>query len=128
MREIKFRAWDKTDKIMLQPYSGCISDGKVFMSCKSGNEFELMQYTGLKDKNDKEIYEGDIVKFPLFDNNEVICYLHREVIFHNGMFKIKPIKEGNYGMPREEDEVIGNIHQNPEVLTHSETKVNKNEM
>lgn len=68
MREIKFRAWDKKNKEMI--------DGKWFTVHSQGNaiilikdemlephfndEYELMQYTGLNDKNKVEIYEGDI--------------------------------------------------------------------
>ena len=62
MREIKFRAWLEPEKKMNNGLFGLRSDGEV--SFQSNNpEFNviLMQYTGLKDKNGKEIYEGDIV-------------------------------------------------------------------
>ena len=83
----------------------------------SENRFEIMQYTGLKDKNGKEIYEGDIVK--------TILYKYK-IIFKNCCFKAHCIKNNleytlewlqqatenaNVGL-----EVIGNIYDNPELL------------
>ncbi|NFC76723.1 hypothetical protein EXM99_08180 [Clostridium botulinum] len=124
MREIKFRAWNNSHNTMEYDIQ---NDYDCILSCFGGflnNEFwEVMQYTGLKDKNNKEIYEGDIVNIEIKDktiknkiiatSNEVVEYKdckfgvvwgwHRDFIcldgFYNTDFKIK-----------------GNIYENPELL------------
>ena len=64
MREIKFRAWDITGKEMEELISldlGSKPRARTVKGFLCDGEFVLMQYTGLKDKNGKEIYEGDII-------------------------------------------------------------------
>ena len=126
MRTIKFRAWDKKDKYMFKtmvifnpdthPQMGIcqiVDKGVPEVRFVNQDDFELMQFTGLKDKNGKEIYEGDIVRF-----QHLIC----EVYYAYGMFNLK-YPNGNLSPSRDfawgELNIIGNIYENPELLKQS---------
>lgn len=108
MREIKFRAWDKFDGEMLTPGQSEIF--RLMMLVEQGvkekDRFILMQYTGLKDKNGKEIYEGDICQqsFTGYEKGQVSISPTQGV-----MVGLRPIWPANV-------EVIGNIYENPELL------------
>ena len=122
----KFRAWLKNDKEMIDAdeihwYDGqvdFIGDGITFM--RKADEIELMQSTGLFDRNGKEVFVGDIVKCTRGCHHEV--YLEKEYggTFIGGMpaIYLKGIKEG-YAWTGDE-EIIGNIYENPELLEVSD--------
>lgn len=128
MRTIKFRAWNKNTKQMDMVYciNGLLNSNEnelKYVNC-SGWEFkniELMQFTGLFDKNLKEIYEGDIVK-PIEKSGK---NHNRQIVFIDGSFCYNESKtRGNRGYwalnkcKSKMFEVIGNIYENPELLNN----------
>lgn len=129
-REIKFRAWDKINKILTKTFG--LSDlhyttaddgihfGEAFACFPFYDlrDFVLMQFTGLHDKNGKEIYEGDILRreFEVFEVMWCEAGYDSVLAFH-AIGKNKASSNHYYGGWNGNDmEVIGNIHENPELL------------
>lgn len=146
MRSIKFRVWDKKEKRM---YGVCslffdfekiiyAVDGYSEENLKDGswrakqiNDFELMQYTGLKDKNGVGVFEGDIVAI---GEPKVKKKANCEVVFKNGCFGIMAvwIDEKKYNkfvalntycndIFKNCIEIIGNIYEDPELIGSKES-------
>ena len=124
MREIKFRAWLKGKKIMGEVLGIDILHKEIFFSnedvdCYEHTDFkdiELMQYTGLKDKNNKEIYEGDIVKLRANHGIGVIKYSDEWGAFVVEYIKPRPLAVLGMNYYEEDIEILGNIYENPELL------------
>lgn len=121
MREIKFRAWLKEEKIMGEVLGIDILHKEIFFSNEDANcyehtdfkDIELMQYTGLKDMREKEIYEGDIVihhskMYKVIFNTEEARFVLRDDEFEMNI----PFTNNN----NERMEIVGNIYENSELL------------
>jgi uncharacterized phage protein (TIGR01671 family) len=141
MREIKFRAWNKVDEHMVEPED--LYDPYIF---RDSPYHELMQYTGLKDKNGVEIYEGDILAsepsyYRKIDGTrdmripESSRWQQKQVVewgkwqdfsggyeaepgeFYGWSINPEELNPPSYSSERDSgSEVIGNIYENPELL------------
>lgn len=119
MREIRFRAWNFESKVMLDHdfiTETIIQDGEIvrdFSDVLNGKDtFILMQYTGLNDKNGVEIYEGDIVE------DDILGISLYVIKFVKGRFTMVDSEDetGSLWILSEKCKVVGNIHDNPELL------------
>ena len=117
MRQLKFRAWDIKEKVMHKAGFLIDSDGTIFDNTLCDGEIEsfsfgsgqiiLVQYTGLKDKNGKEIYEGDILEYDVLYNQKRRFVINSiEDLYFNDMLDYV----FSNGL------IIGNIYNNPELM------------
>jgi uncharacterized phage protein (TIGR01671 family) len=107
MREIKFRAWE-VNKVL----GGRMSETFTLFDIHNnglgsyGDTYTLMQFTGLKDKNRKDIYEGDVVKFDADYIKPMVVYWNNEMTGFYPLISERPNRIT----------VIGNIYENPELI------------
>lgn len=129
MRELKFRAWLKNYKCYADVLG--FEQGRLFVQFQSGERSQhrlyvpiedciLEQYTGLKDKNGKEIYEWDIVRYGRHLSGIIPPESLTAVVkWWSGEEEYYPCcTSSGFSLPFSEDgyEVIGNVHENPELL------------
>lgn len=139
MREIKFRAWHKEEKCYYNVYSINFYANEIMVERNKGfylQDIILEQYTGLKDKNGKEIYEGDILVFDKsceenqqetilidFINGNKTHYF--KVVYNANLTSFRkslifePEEQDNHNYEttiHNGDVVVGNIHENGELL------------
>lgn len=150
MRPIKYRAWNKELKQMRQilvlemepkefPQTStrvaiytvfdhpCVHSALIKARFAKWRETEcvVMQFTGLLDKNGKEIYEGDMVNVVEFKPGKEINDDYYKVIYKNGSFKLSNPKNNHEGFPYlgwEHSVVVGNIYEHPHLLTQETEK------
>ena len=136
-REIKFRAWSKKNNGWVYVFCVNADDTVSFMNADAlwetddNKDLIIEQYTGLKDKNGKEIYEGDIVNCHYFyeslGEHLGVCESEKVITGEIAMQELGLWIETNTeedsgylvwfnGLHEESFEIIGNIHENPELL------------
>lgn len=137
---IKFRAWDRKNKVMRDVkgliweetnlIAHCLPRGHEFNEwftvALDGSEYQLMQSTGLKDKNGVEIYVGDIVKGEQWLTTTMPAQIVDQVSYseRNTMFYLGGANESHdrfmhsLGNTIYQYEVVGNIYANPELLSN----------
>ena len=126
MRDIKFRIWDTENKEMLKvqelDFEPTFYGGRIAIRPDQYNDYFdtedmiLMQYTGLHDKNGKEIYEGDIIQYEDITKG-LVRYSEKYaqyVLVNTGAVKDEFEPLGDYNM--EVFEIIGNEYDNPDLL------------
>ena len=134
MREIKFRAWNKlrnkmTPSFNIYEYAEDNDSDYGDFILPDEDEGFIMQYTGLRDKNGKRIFEGDIISTGISKFNEHDEPYIGYIFYADGCFRIcgdkfmcrdkyyvELVEEGNIDIVKKSYEVIGNIYENPEIL------------
>lgn len=133
MREIKFRAWDIHKSEMSKSFE--LGGYPLFPNDRTASYWPkmttIMQFTGLKDKNGKEIYEGDIIITHFTKTTQYDAYTEKGVVvLHWNMFigaKIEDQVHGKNNGIYSHSEIIGNIYEHPEKISTNVKQLNPND-
>ena len=117
----KFRGWDRKNHVMYDFMMMCFNVNlKNVLYRNNLTDFDVDMYTGLKDANGNEIYEGDIVRMQRPGFHEDACYEVKYFIQDVCIFQIVKVTDGStlFESPSNghDVEIIGNVHTNPELL------------
>lgn len=150
-RELKFRLWNIEDKVWdnpallevfnddgtLEPYEYSVKAGELNPLYIPKENYVIQQYTGLKDKNGQEIYDGDVIKVDTFDSNDKKSTITESVVWGEygddeyvdklecwmmGGYPLSSVAKSwgvRYNASETESgslEVVGNIFENPEMI------------
>ena len=110
---LKFRAWNKIDKVMIKDLNSPVMMHGVLLI---HSDDILMQFTGLTDKNGKDIYEGDIVAREYQYGTFETGYMKQVEGMWCVYFDFEPESYFALAQDSSKHEVIGNIHQHPELM------------
>lgn len=116
MRTIKFRFWTP-DKRMIDDHEGWVEDTGInhALACSKEYGYIAMQFTGLTDKNGKEIYEGDICKWPSGHLSKII-WGDRAGFKAEGITQSRGVSRAG-GIVTTHIEIIGNIYEHPNLMS-----------
>jgi len=107
---IKFRAWSKTDKRMIWWDEMSKNSHGLLRYLTRDDMYALMQYTGIKDKNGVEIYEGDVVRAWGGECHYGVWEFEKTITVNDHFGDVYELSHFEYL------EVIGNVHEHPELL------------
>lgn len=128
MRPIKFKIWYPDSKLMEGPFDIDLFyiRNSVHPKFESSDKHIYLQYTGLKDKNDKEIYEGDVLGCSFLDNidNVFINFEHGSFCANTLWIQTRSLWNLRFSMLN--FEVIGNIYQHPQLMNKDKTEDESN--